>query len=73
MPGDNDNKVWACKATRQCGFKNNYPSRQECWACGRDRDDRPTEKTKDLESTPHPRRRSRRPSRTRDDPSHAGS
>eukprot|EP00959_Pyramimonas_sp_CCMP1952_P186152 3892492-Pyramimonas_sp.AAC.1 len=28
---------WACAASRLCGFRNNFPNRETCWKCGRDR------------------------------------
>ncbi|CAK0815917.1 unnamed protein product, partial [Prorocentrum cordatum] len=34
--------VWACAATRARGFANNFATRETCWACGLDRQGRPT-------------------------------
>ncbi|CAK0829099.1 unnamed protein product, partial [Prorocentrum cordatum] len=28
---------WACAASRLCGFRTNFASRETCWKCGRDR------------------------------------
>ncbi|CAK0835382.1 unnamed protein product, partial [Prorocentrum cordatum] len=36
-PGGAAEPQWACVATRACGFRTNFGSRQTCWKCGRDR------------------------------------
>eukprot|EP00959_Pyramimonas_sp_CCMP1952_P452078 9465190-Pyramimonas_sp.AAC.1 len=57
MADRNDGKVWACKATRLCGYQTNYQSRSTCWVCERDRDGKPT-----TDAPPWGRKPSRRPS-----------
>ena len=51
-------ETWPCRATRACGFKNNYASRATCWQCGRDKDGRPTNAPR---RTPSRSRRDSRP------------
>eukprot|EP00959_Pyramimonas_sp_CCMP1952_P036416 762368-Pyramimonas_sp.AAC.1 len=66
-------QIWPCAASRLCGFRNNFPSRDARWKCGRDRLGRavresPTASEQGARSTSAGRRRRSGPPRARGGP-----